>query len=160
MKPRIRAEGIVMKTFPSPFSDKPSGPHVLVQCDQSESFYRFPGGTIEFGETAENTIMRELQEEFNLDYIVGDLAAISENLFEYDTRKRHDVTLIHWCTLAKEKEMKMEQVRWHNEHSTVKLVWRTLNKISSRPLYPTGILDVLRNTPETAVHLVNKRMND
>lgn len=146
-----------MRTFNPSFTQKQSGPHVLVQCDQSESFYRFPGGSIEFGETASLTIVRELQEEFDLDFVVGELAAVSENLFEYDTRKRHDLTLIHWCSLANDNEMKMEQVRWHNEHSTVKLVWRTLNKISARPVYPNGILDVLRSGPQPVVHLVNKK---
>lgn len=30
---------------------------VLVQCDENESFYRFPGGSIEFGETVKEAIM-------------------------------------------------------------------------------------------------------
>ncbi len=28
---------------------------VLVQCDENESFYRFPGGSIEFGEPAKRS---------------------------------------------------------------------------------------------------------
>lgn len=41
--PRLRAEVMILNEDHS---------KVLVQCDLSETFYRFPGGSIEFGETA------------------------------------------------------------------------------------------------------------
>lgn len=55
--PRLRAEVMILNEDHS---------NVLVQCDLRETFYRFPGGYIEFGETAKEAIVRELIEEYNL----------------------------------------------------------------------------------------------
>ena len=46
--PRLRAEVMILNEDHS---------KVLVQCELSETFYRFPGGSIEFGEKAK-AIMR------------------------------------------------------------------------------------------------------
>ena len=40
-KPLLRAEGII---YDKDFT------RILVQCDKEESFFRFPGGGVEFGE--------------------------------------------------------------------------------------------------------------
>jgi 8-oxo-dGTP diphosphatase len=98
-KPSLRAEGIICT---DDFS------RVLVQCDKEESFYRFPGGSIEFGETAAEAIIRELIEEFDLEVEVNTLALINESIVEYDGKKRHDCTLLHWC------ELKVDgpQIQW------------------------------------------------
>ncbi|BCG60801.1 hypothetical protein PUR_42260 [Paenibacillus sp. URB8-2] len=61
-KPLQRAEGIICNHEFTRF---------LVQCDTDESFYRFPGGSIEFGETASEAIVRELLEGFDLTVSVG-----------------------------------------------------------------------------------------
>ncbi|EJQ07114.1 hypothetical protein bcgnr5398_14050 [Bacillus cereus] len=55
---------------------------VLVQCDENESFYRFPGGSIEFGEPAKEAIIRELMEEYDLKIDVQELAVVNEHIFE------------------------------------------------------------------------------
>lgn len=41
--PKLRAEAMILNEDHS---------KVLVQCDENESFYRFPGSSIEFGETS------------------------------------------------------------------------------------------------------------
>jgi 8-oxo-dGTP diphosphatase len=46
-RPLLRAEAIIIRK---------DGLAVLVQCDLEESFYRFPGGSVEFGETAAEAI--------------------------------------------------------------------------------------------------------
>ncbi|GIP37661.1 DNA mismatch repair protein MutT [Paenibacillus sp. J31TS4] len=157
MKPRLRAEGIIVREQESPEEGGAPRTYVLVQCDQSESFYRFPGGTVEFGETAAMAISRELVEEFDLEVKPEELAAVSENIFEYEGRRRHDFTLLHWCRLAHESDMQLEHVRWHNEHPTVKLVWRPFEKLQERPFYPHGILAYLKSKKRQTIHLVQRK---
>ena len=89
-KPLVRAEGIVSNDDFTKF---------LVQCDSEESFYRIPGGGVEFGETAAEAIQREFIEEFELYVNVGELAIANESLLEYDGAKRHNVNLLYWCKL-------------------------------------------------------------
>src|SRR4051794_11701299 len=74
-RPLLRAEGIIVRK---------DGLAVLVQCDSEESFYRFPGGGVEFGEAAAEAIKRELIEEFDLQAEIGALACLNESIVEYD----------------------------------------------------------------------------
>lgn len=89
-KPLLRAEAIIIRR---------DGAAVLVQCDRDETFYRFPGGTVEFGETAAEAISRELIEEFELRADIGPLACLNESIAQYDGKQRHDCTVLHWGTV-------------------------------------------------------------
>ena len=127
LRPMPRAEGIVLR--------RPSAARVqiLVQCDADESFYRFSGGSIEFGEAASTTIVRELIEEYELEVRVGRLAAVSEAVFTYDNQVRHQVTLLHWCTLMEPalptacSTTRIQLSRWCGAH------WRNCARNGSCP---------------------------
>ncbi|UOQ50360.1 NUDIX domain-containing protein [Gracilibacillus caseinilyticus] len=139
-KPLLRAEGIIVN------EDKTK---ILVQCDLEESFYRLPGGSIEFGETAVEAIKRELIEEFDLHSDIGELACINENIVQYDGKKRHDCTLIHWCS----SNNKIDNELIHNEKSDIKLIWRTIPQLGDRRFYPEGILNVITSNKKDISHL-------
>lgn len=147
MKPQLRAEGIIFDV---------DNYKVLVQCDADESFYRFPGGGIEFGETAEEAIKRELIEEFDLQVQVVNLAVVNESIVEYDGKQRHDCTLLHWCKPS--EELNRIQIKWHNERKDVKLIWRTIEELKGKELYPEGIFEILeqKNTNNTHHIVVRK----
>ncbi len=105
-RPRLRAEVIIVNEEHS---------KVLVQCDENESFYRFPGGTIEYGETAKEAITRELLEEYNLKVFVQELAVVNEHIFDWNNEKGHHCTLIHWGTA---QEVVTNEIR-HKEHEDI-----------------------------------------
>ncbi|MBD2860808.1 MAG: hypothetical protein K0Q94_2478 [Paenibacillus sp.] len=128
---------------------------VLVQCDEDESFYRFAGGTVEYGETAAEAIIREFMEEYDLEVRVGPLMAINEHFFQYYGKEHHQVTLIHLCELEQTDEI--PEPLWHKEHSSVKLVWRTLGQLKRRPVYPEGIFAQLEKNQPGMSHLVTGR---
>ncbi|ALC85271.1 DNA mismatch repair protein MutT [Bacillus sp. FJAT-22090] len=145
-KPLLRAEGIISNEEKTKF---------LVQCDLEESFYRFPGGSIEFGETASDAIKRELIEEFDLKSKVGELACVNESIVEYDGKKRHDCTLIHWCSVVFKD---IQGNLMHKERPEVKLIWRTLNQLKNRPTYPEGILDVIASNKNHITHILIEKI--
>lgn len=147
-RPLLRAEAIIVHN---------DGKSLLVQCDQEESFYRFPGGSIEFGETAAEAIRRELIEEFDLLSEIGSLACVNESIVEYDGKKRHDCTLLHWCSV---EYSRIEDFLVHNERAEIKLVWRTFEQLKQRPLYPEGIYDFLVQREKSFIHLVVEKNYD
>lgn len=140
-KPLLRAEGII---YDKDFA------RILVQCDKEESFFRFPGGGVEFGETACEAIARELIEEFDLTVWVGPLALVNESIVEYDGIQRHDCTLLHWCRLRDDGDI-LEWKR-HKEHDGIKLIWKTIGELETKPLYPEGALEVIEKKDTNKQH--------
>lgn len=155
MNPKLRAAGVMIRDFEPGDSRHGTERQVLVQCDEDESFYRFAGGTVEYGETASEAIIREFMEEYDLVVRVGPLMAVNEHFFQYYGKEHHQVTLIHHCELEQTEEI--PEPLWHKEHSSVKLVWRTLSQLRRRPVYPEGIFLMLEKDYPTIAHLVTGR---
>ncbi|MGG0290610.1 NUDIX hydrolase [Bacillus pacificus] len=125
---------------------------VLVQCDENESFYRFPGGSIEFGETAKEAIIRELMEEYDLKIDVQELAVVNEQIFEWNNEKGHHFTLIHWGTV---EEIITNEIR-HKEYEDIILIWKNIEELKEKPTYPEGIVSYLEENNRNIVHFITK----
>jgi ADP-ribose pyrophosphatase YjhB (NUDIX family) len=132
--------------------ERPQGREFLVQCADDEAFYRFPGGGIDFGETAAAAIRREMREEYDFDVNVGPLWIVNENIFVDRDLSGHEVGLIHMAEL--EQAMTVDELR-HKEHADVKLVWRSPAAWATKPVYPAGIAPYLRAPADGIVHLVS-----
>jgi 8-oxo-dGTP pyrophosphatase MutT (NUDIX family) len=154
MNPKLRAAGIMLRQGQSTH-DRAGEREVLVQCDEDESFYRFAGGTVEYGETASEAIIREFMEEYDLEVVVGKLLVVNEHFFQYYGKEHHQVTLIHRCELLVTNDI--PEPLWHKEHSSVKLVWRSLSQLKKRPVYPEGIFSMLEEEVPSITHLVTGR---
>ncbi|WP_186323262.1 NUDIX domain-containing protein [Bacillus nitratireducens] len=141
--PKLRAEAMILNEDHS---------KVLVQCDLSETFYRFPGGSIEFGETTKEAIMRELMEEYDLKIDVQELAVVNEHIFEWNNEKGHHGTLIHWGTV---KERVTNEIR-HKEHEDIILIWKSIEQLKNKPTYPDGIVSYLEDNKRNIVHFIIK----
>ncbi|AZJ20876.1 DNA mismatch repair protein MutT [Bacillus wiedmannii bv. thuringiensis] len=141
--PRLRAEVMILNENHS---------NVLVQCDLRETFYRFPGGYIEFGETAKEAIVRELIEEYNLKIDVQELAVVNEHIFEWDNEKGHHCTLIHRGIV---KDRGINEIR-HKEYEDIILIWKNINELKERSTYPEGIVSYLEENKRNIVHSISK----
>ncbi|MHC2833998.1 8-oxo-dGTP diphosphatase [Bacillus sp. F9_6S_D1_P_5] len=141
--PKLRAEVMILNEDHS---------KVLVQCDLSETFYRFPGGSIEFGETAKEVIKRELMEEYDLKIDVQELAVVNEDIFEWNNGKGHHCTLLHWGTV---EEIITNEIR-HKEYEDIKLTWKSINELMEKPTYPKSIVSYLEENNRNIVHFISK----
>ena len=84
-------------TRPCAFVFLRSGSRVLVSemTDPSEgTFYRPPGGGIEFGETSQEAGRRELQEEFGIEIDELTYLGVIENVFEFRGAPHHEICFI------------------------------------------------------------------
>jgi len=144
LKPQLRAESIIQRI-------KAVQCQFLVQCSDDESFYRFPGGSVEFGETSVQTLERELFEEYSLNIDVGKLKVVSERLISFNGIDLHQITLLHFAKLIDDGFTLLR----HKEHSDVKIVWRTFEELCSKPVFPPGILEILTDSSDTVLHLIN-----
>jgi 8-oxo-dGTP diphosphatase len=145
--PRTTALCVIMR-------ERSDGREFLVQCADDEAFYRFPGGKIEFGETAADTIRREMREEYDLAVAIGPLWIVNENIFTDREQAGHAISLIHigWLTTA----AAFEELR-HKEYDDIKLVWRSSVAWATKPIYPAGIPTYLSAVIGPIIHLVSPK---
>lgn len=68
-----------------------------------EPYYRFVGGTVEFGERAIETVVREVREELNQPVEIESLFCIIENIFICDGKPGHEIMYIFSGKFLKEE---------------------------------------------------------
>ena len=110
---------------------------------KQEVFYRLPGGGIEFGEKAEDTLKRELKEENGIDIIVGKQLGVLENIFEFDGKKGHEIAFVFEAKLpdeCKEKDkipiIEKQKAREFSEFVEI---------MPQNKIYPENALKLLKN---------------
>ena len=113
------------------------------------SFFRPLGGGIKFGETSEMALVREIREEIgagvsNLQYI-GTL----ENIFTFDGAKHHEIVQVYDGQFADAKLYSATHiVGAESTGAPMRILWRSIESFSSQsPLYPDGLLELLRRRP-------------
>lgn len=61
---------------------------------KKRSFYRLLGGGIDFGERAEDALVREFREELGQDITVVKFLKVLENLFSFEGEEGHEICFI------------------------------------------------------------------
>ncbi len=129
---------------------------VLRQADQilvveardpvkEETFYRPPGGGIEFGETGAVAVAREIREEIAAE--IDDLRYIGalENIFRYNGEVGHEIVLVYEARFVDDALYASSSIAGsESDGQPILLVWKALHEFSAnRPLYPDGLLALI-----------------
>jgi ADP-ribose pyrophosphatase YjhB (NUDIX family) len=67
---------------------------ILLCKNKNKDYYFLPGGHLEFGETLEEALIRELSEEIDLKIKKSKLLFVLENFFEQDGEFHHEINFI------------------------------------------------------------------
>jgi ADP-ribose pyrophosphatase YjhB (NUDIX family) len=74
-----------------------------------EEFYRLLGGGVEFGESSEVAIRREMREELDTEIENLQFIKVVENIFVYEGRQGHEVTFVFTGTLGRKELYELER---------------------------------------------------
>lgn len=124
------------------------GSRILVGADyddvKDEEFLRPLGGSVEFGETALEAVRREMREELHADISEPVQLGVLENIFTYRGGPGHEVVAVFDAQLVDRTLYDMERVPLHEELRGTEAHWIDLSDPPEMPLYPDGLLDLLR----------------
>ena len=137
------------------------GGRALLQCPVGTQDYAFIGGHVSFGETAKDTLIREIREEIHCDAAIGDLMAVGEVYIDWgrcpdgSPRHCHQIGLYFHATVDETQLPKADRFCGYdeagNERYNLEYIWFPLEelreKIASKAMivYP----------PEAMAHLLS-----
>ena len=117
-----------------------------VRAISGEFYYRPLGGGIEFYETGEDAVRRELHEEIEADLINVHYMGLLENLFTTEEGRGHQICLMYTAQFAEDTRNQTDYFveGWEGE-SPLKAMWKPISMFRSgeSPLYPNGLIDLL-----------------
>jgi ADP-ribose pyrophosphatase YjhB (NUDIX family) len=114
---------------------------------KKQTFYRPLGGGIEFGETADDTVRRELKEELNVE--VGEVRYLGtlENIFTFNGTPGHEIVMIHDGVLTNSGLYEQAVIVGEEANGEViRAMWKRLDEFGEGKsiLYPSGLLEMLQ----------------
>ena len=113
-----------------------------------------PGGRIEIGETSEQTIKREIQEELGKDIEILKYMTTIENFFEMENKKYHEIYFLYKVEFL--EEAKKIDYAMHNVEGKeyLRYEWIDLKEIDKYNLLPICLKNILKEE-QYPVHIIN-----
>jgi ADP-ribose pyrophosphatase YjhB (NUDIX family) len=112
-------------------------------------FYRAIGGHIEFGERAEQAVVREWREEYGLALLEPRLLGVVENVFTWEGRAGHEIVFCFDARVAEADVYGRDEVIGIDPNGKRhEAVWIPLVELEegSVPLTPNGLLALLSDS--------------
>lgn len=121
---------------------------VLLQKPTDSDDYAFPGGHSAFGETNEETLIRELKEEIGAEISVGELKWVGEIFFPWDGKPCHQICLYYEVSLKEKPSIPTNGIFLGDEQIEgrgfkIEFHWVPLREVGNLKVYPTNTLELL-----------------
>jgi ADP-ribose pyrophosphatase YjhB (NUDIX family) len=138
-----------------------NGERLLLHRADYEDFWSLPGGRVEILERADETIVRELREELEVEARIERLLWVVENFFEFQGTSYHELGFYYLVSLPSDWGLFAEEEPfWREEPSGIKILfrWFGLDELDGLRINPAFLGRGLRSLPETIQHVVQMGM--
>lgn len=104
------------------------------------NFYRAIGGTIDFSETSEQGVRREIREELGSEIENLELLDVVESIFEYEGQQNHEIAFLYKGKLTNEDILHVERLHIVEDTYEFDAEWVAIEQIlnGDTPLYPAA----------------------
>lgn len=125
-KLNIRAAGVIIHNN-----------KVLVHKSINEDHACLPGGRVTIGESSEETVKRELEEELGKKVEIQKYLTSVENFFQMNQKKYHEIMFVYKVEFEDEEDKKIEQTMKNVEGKDyLYYEWIDIDKIENYRLMP------------------------
>ena len=135
---------------------------VLLQTTPDDPGYAFPGGHVSFGETNEETLIREFEEEISARIKVNNLRWVEEAFFPWGSKPCHQICLYYDVELVGTPEIPLSgSFDSYDEMDNTKInlifSWVPLSEMPNITLYPANTVELLQDEPGNIAHFVYRQ---
>jgi ADP-ribose pyrophosphatase YjhB (NUDIX family) len=106
---------------------------ILVCQHKGKNYYFFPGGHINFGETAEDALKRELNEELYISINKFSFIGAIENIFKEEGREHHELDLVF--------DVKAKNVKDRSKEDHIDFVFFDTKRFAKETIFPLALRD-------------------
>ncbi|GAK39044.1 hypothetical protein TCA2_1532 [Paenibacillus sp. TCA20] len=140
MNPRANALGIVIRNTQI-LVEEQWGKH----SQGTGTYYRPIGGTTEFGEYSQDTVVREFLEEIGAEIKVKQYLKCIENIFSIDENIGHEITQVYAVQFVDPDLYEVEQFQVTEQDKITIAKWISISEFinGERFLYPNGLTELL-----------------
>lgn len=106
---------------------------------KNETFYRGIGGSVDFRETSEDAMRREIKEELGCEAENLELLTVAENVFTYNGEDRHQIVFLYKADLSNKDLYKQDKIHIVEPYLEFDAEWVPVDDILSGKaiLYPS-----------------------
>ena len=119
---------------------------------QHNDEYALPGGHVSFGETSEETLIREFKEETGVEITIERLIWVEENFWVWGGKKAHNISFYYLISMKNETDISDEFIM--DDNDDVKMKWVPFNELSDITIYPHFVKDKIMNISPGIEHFV------
>lgn len=131
---------------------------VLLQKPTNDDGFAFPGGHVAFGETNEQALIREFEEEIGAKIRVGALRWVAEIFFPWGDKPCHQLCLYYTVSLRDALTPRdgtfFAREQLEGRSYALEFHWVPLDKIDSISLYPKNAAELLKRRGGGVRHFI------
>lgn len=129
------------------------GDRILLQRCGDE--YALPGGHLQFGETTQETLIREYKEETGLDIACDRLLWTEENFWTWGDKKAHNLGYYYLIHLLDGHEIP-DGFHVLRDNGSVSYGWVNIADLGSLRVYPTFLAEELHRLSGAPRHFIRR----